>query len=39
VENIDIPDFDLDDRDMALLSALAMPGGRILDPTMAPQWD
>lgn len=38
-ENLDIFDFALDDREMAALSGLARPDGRLVDPVFAPDWD
>ncbi len=38
--NVAIFDFRLDDADMEMISALATPGSRIVDPPgIAPQWD
>lgn len=38
-ENLDVFDFALTDDDMAALSALARPDGRMIDPAFAPDWD
>jgi diketogulonate reductase-like aldo/keto reductase len=38
-ENLDIFDFELTSDDMARLSALARPDGRVIDPSFAPRWD
>jgi 2,5-diketo-D-gluconate reductase B len=39
-ENIDVFDFDLETGDMASISALARPDGRLVrDPDLAPEWD
>lgn len=37
--NIDILDFTLSDDEMAALSRLARPDGRVVDPSFAPDWD
>lgn len=37
--NLDIFDFKLGADEMATLSALARPGGRLVDPAFAPDWD
>ncbi|MBS7698217.1 MULTISPECIES: aldo/keto reductase [unclassified Chelatococcus] len=39
VENSRIFDFALDDDDMAAISALARPDGRLINPSWGPQWD
>lgn len=38
-ENIDVFDFELSDADMATISALANPKGRLVDFGFAPKWD
>jgi diketogulonate reductase-like aldo/keto reductase len=38
-ENFDIFDFTLDDRDMKVIHGLAHPGGRLINPDFAPDWD
>ncbi len=38
-ENFDIADFALSDADMAAISALASPDGRLVIPSFAPDWD
>jgi len=38
-ENFEIFDFTLDDRDMKVIHALAHPGGRLVNPDFAPDWD
>lgn len=38
-ENIAIGDFALDDADMAALSALAVPDGRVFDPPRVKSWE
>lgn len=38
-ENLDIFGFTLSDDEMARISGLARPDGRILDPAFAPDWD
>lgn len=38
-ENLDVFDFSLTDEEMAALHAMARPGGRLVDPAWAPQWD
>ncbi|WP_417830619.1 aldo/keto reductase [Thalassospira sp.] len=37
--NFDIFDFELSADDMAAISALAKPDGRLIDPEFAPKWD
>ena len=37
--NFDIFDFELSADDMATISALAKPDGRLIDPEFAPKWD
>lgn len=37
--NIEIFDFALTDNEMAEISALAMPNGRMVSPAVAPDWD
>jgi diketogulonate reductase-like aldo/keto reductase len=37
--NIDIFDFELSPDEMARISALARPDGRVVDPEFAPGWD
>jgi 2,5-diketo-D-gluconate reductase B len=37
--NLDIFDFELSDDDMAQISALAHPAGRMVHPAVAPDWD
>lgn len=37
--NFDIFDFELNDEDMAAISALAKDDGRMIDPDFAPKWD
>ena len=39
VDNLDIFDFELGEDEMRRISALARPGGRVVDPSFAPQWD
>ena len=39
VENINVFDFELTSEDMAAISALARPDGRVVDPSFAPDWD
>ncbi|CAH1660036.1 Glyoxal reductase [Hyphomicrobiales bacterium] len=39
VENSRIFDFTLDEDDMAAISALAKPDGRLVNPAWGPQWD
>ncbi|CAH1666806.1 aldo/keto reductase [Chelatococcus asaccharovorans] len=39
VENSRIFDFVLEDDDMAAISALARPDGRLVNPSWGPQWD
>lgn len=39
VENIGVFDFALSDDEMARISALARPGGRVVSPAWAPHWD
>ncbi len=39
MENIDVFDFALTEADMKAISGLATPGGRLVRPPMAPQWD
>ncbi|MGE3066377.1 MAG: aldo/keto reductase [Hyphomicrobiaceae bacterium] len=38
-ENLDVFSFTLSDADMARISALARPDGRVVNPDMAPDWD
>jgi diketogulonate reductase-like aldo/keto reductase len=38
-ENIDIMDFELSPDEMAQISALSRPDGRVVDPGFAPRWD
>lgn len=38
-ENLDVFDFALEPEEMARLSALARPNGRVIDPAFAPDWD
>ncbi|MFC7398763.1 aldo/keto reductase [Chelatococcus sp. GCM10030263] len=38
-ENFEIFDFELPPEDMAALSALARPDGRLVNPAWAPRWD
>ena len=38
-ENFDIADFELSDADMAAISAMRSPGGRIVIPAFAPDFD
>jgi diketogulonate reductase-like aldo/keto reductase len=38
-ENIAIMDFELSQDEMARISALARPDGRVVDPSFAPDWD
>lgn len=38
-QNIDIFDFALDEDEMARISGLARPDGRMIDPSWAPAWD
>jgi diketogulonate reductase-like aldo/keto reductase len=38
-ENLAVFDFELPAQDMAALSALARPDGRVIDPSFAPEWD
>ncbi len=38
-ENLDIFDFELSEGEMAAISALARPDGRIVNPSQAPVWD
>ena len=38
-ENIDVFDIKLSAEEMASISALALPGGRMVDPSFAPVWD
>jgi diketogulonate reductase-like aldo/keto reductase len=37
--NLDVFGFELTEQDMARLSALARPDGRLINPPWAPQWD
>jgi diketogulonate reductase-like aldo/keto reductase len=37
--NLDVFGFELTRDEMARLSALARPNGRLIDPGWAPQWD
>jgi diketogulonate reductase-like aldo/keto reductase len=37
--NLDVFGFELTIEEMARLSALARPGGRLIDPPWAPRWD
>lgn len=39
VENFAVFDFALSDDEMARISGLARPGGRVVSPAWAPQWD
>ena len=39
IENLGVFDFDLSGADMAAISALASPNGRLVRPAMAPDWD
>ncbi|NNM72907.1 aldo/keto reductase [Enterovirga aerilata] len=39
VQNLDVFGFALSDEEMARISALARPDGRIIDPDFAPTWD
>jgi diketogulonate reductase-like aldo/keto reductase len=38
-ENFDVFDFSLTDAEMAAISALKKPDGRIVSPPFAPKWD
>jgi 2,5-diketo-D-gluconate reductase B len=38
-ENLAVFDFALSDQEMATISALSRPGGRLVDPGIAPAWD
>jgi diketogulonate reductase-like aldo/keto reductase len=38
-ENIDIVDFELSEDEMARISALSRPDGRVVNPGFAPHWD
>jgi diketogulonate reductase-like aldo/keto reductase len=38
-ENLAVFDFELTAEDMAALSALAVPNGRIINPSFGPKWD
>jgi diketogulonate reductase-like aldo/keto reductase len=38
-ENIEIMDFELSPDEMARISGLARPDGRVVDPSFAPDWD
>ena len=38
-ENFGIMDFSLSEDEMAAISALAVPDGRLVDPAFAPNWD
>lgn len=38
-DNLAVFDFVLSDDEMARISSLAQPGGRVVDPPFAPQWD
>jgi len=37
--NLDIFDFELSEAEMAEISALGSPEGRLIDPSFAPEWD
>lgn len=37
--NFDIFDFELSDGDMATITGLSNPNGRLIDPSFAPEWD
>ncbi len=38
-ENFAVFDFSLPEEDMSMISALARPDGRVIDPSWAPAWD
>jgi len=38
-ENFDVFSFSLNDEDMAHLSSLARPDGRVVNLAFAPEWD